>query len=489
MVSLWMAALLTAAPNVRYVTKIEVRSWQPIEKEDQERLVETQTLNELGKKGLLRLEKSKFSELAEADFSLVIEGRFIEDAGKFSVYLTFQPQKRSDAPSLYVLDTDEVENKSVSEMQKIIQALTARAARRLAATLEPYIGGSADLAMIEPDTLPLRWGELDVPHLKNPQGAVAILSDVRNEDHERFKALADLRGHIFDQAPARMAAELCVLYDPLPRLRSDCVDALAPVARTRVETQRLLLFAMRNDAEAEVVRAIATVSKGFVGLSRKEALATWMEVLADDTSPAEAASPIADLLREENGVPNLELAVTKCILGKSLAYGKRQACASSLLRKLPKDRQNAVALRFLQQSKAESRADTNVFDDVIEVTRPENYKARLDPALAKAMTDAMLLPRYEWGTHKLLYALRQHPPPDAALVDKLLIVAKRRKFASSTFQTIDEIIGDNPALRPIALERLKRFEQTITYMSETNRGEPKEDLHKLIARLEKPPKN
>jgi len=464
------------------------RSWQPIDPADTVRLIETQALAELGKKGLLRLEKAKFAELAEADYSLILEGRFIEDAGKFTVYLTFSPQKKSDAPSLYVLDTDEVENKSVPEMQKIITALVQRAARRLNSTLEPHLASIGTIydAGPDPQALPLQWGELDVPRLQAAKGAAATLVDVRNDDSSRFKAMAELKGHVFDQPAARQAVELCVLYEPKPSLGSDCVSALAlaPVARTRVETQRLLLYAMRNDVDGNVVQTIANVSKGFVGLSRKEALATWMQVLADDASPAEAASNIAQMLADENNVPHLELALSKCLAGEALVYGKRQACAGTLLRKLPPERRRAVAIRYLQQAKVLNGGGTGAFDDVMENIRPAG-RERLDPQLANLLSEVMLSPRFDLGRHKILYALREHPAPDAALTGKLLIVAKTRRFADDAFHTISELAGDVPDYRPIAIERLKRFDAGITYMAYANHGDPKKELAEVIKRLEK----
>jgi hypothetical protein len=58
------------------------------------------------------------------------------------------------------------------------------------------------------------------------------------------------------------------------------VEALTPVARNHLPTQRVLLSAMRLEVADEVVVALAKVSQSFVGLSRLETLATWLELVA-----------------------------------------------------------------------------------------------------------------------------------------------------------------------------------------------------------------
>ncbi|MCC6811192.1 MAG: hypothetical protein IT381_27425 [Deltaproteobacteria bacterium] len=484
MIALLFTLAAAAAPDVKYVVKIEPRSWQPIEPESLEKVIEAKSLEPLTQKGLMRLEKGKFSELAEADFSLMMEGRFIEDAGQFSVYITFTPQKRSDAPSVYVIDTDEVEDKTPQEMQKIISALVVRAAKRMATTLEPHLRASSTAApLIDNDALPLAWGEIDVPSLNAPTGALKDLINVRNEDHVRWKAFADLKGHAFDQPAARSALELCVLRDPLPKLRADCAEALAPVARTRIETQRLLLHVLRTDVEPEVMRAVADVSKSFVGISRKEALATWMQVISDDATPDEAARSISQLLREENGLPNLELATSKCLLSQALTEQKRGACAETLLDKVKPERRAAVAWRYLETAKIYDQGAVNTYKEVLE-----NVVGRSGPVDA-ALADMLLAraPRRDsmWATHEMIYIARRHSAPTAATIDSLLEVAKRRRFASSALQSIGEIVSKHPELKAPALSALKRFDGQQTYMAYQSHGDPKKDLAQLIKRMEK----
>lgn len=485
MIALLLALATAGAPNVKYVVKVEPRSWQPIEPADAERLIEQKALEPLTQKGLMRLEKGKFSELAEADYSILLEGRFIEDAGKFTVYLTFSPQKQAQAPSVYVIDTDDVEDKSPQQMQKIIAALTERAAKRMATTLEPHLRTTtAAPAMIEIEELPLEWGQIEVPSIKSPTGALKDLITVRNEDHVRWQGFNELKAHAFDQPNARMALELCVLQDPLAKLRAACVDALAPVARTRVETQRFLLHAMRTDVEDEVIAAIAAVSKTFVGLSRKEALATWMEVISDDRTPDQAARAVSSALREENGLPNLELATSKCLMSPALSEQKRGECAETLLGKIPKERRAAVAWRYLETAKVYEQGATNTYKEVLE--KVVDRSGPVDPALADMLVNRAPHRDTGWATHEILYLARRHAAPTPATIDTLLQVAKRRRYASSVFQTIREIVQKKPDLKPAALLALKKFDASQTYMYFASHGDPKKDLAETIKKLEKP---
>jgi hypothetical protein len=482
MIALVAAFALAASPDVKYVVKVEPRSWQPIDQADTERLLEAKALAPLTQKGIMRLTKGKYSELAEADFSLQIEGRFIEDAGKFSVYLTFSPQKRTDTPSVYVIDTAEVEDKTPQQMQKIISDLVERAARRMHTTLEPHLRESSVQAPLEGEPLPLDWGEIEMPTINAPQGAIKELITVRNEDHVRWKGFSELKEHAFDQPAARMAIELCVLRDPLPKLRASCVAALAPVARTRVETQRFLLHAMRHDVDSEVVTAIANVSKSFVGFSRKEALATWTEVMASDATPDQAASAIADLLQSENSLPNLELATTRCLLSQALTENKRGYCAD-LMRKIPKERRAAAAWRYIEKAKLYDQGTYNTFKSVLEHT--VGNSGPIDPPLADLFLQRAQRRDAAYGIFELIYLARRHSAPTVATIDGLLVLAKNRRHASSAIQTIREIVSKHPELKAPALAALKRFDSQIEYMAHMNHGDPKKDLKETIKRLEK----
>lgn len=482
MIGLLLAATLAAAPNVKYVVKVEARTWQPLSPEDTERLIEQRALEPLTKQGLVRLEKSKFSELGDGDFSLLMEGRFIEDAGQFSVYLSFSPQQRTNAPSVYVLDTDEVEDKSPAEIQKRVAALVSRAASKLMATIAPHLRAGDALAPLEVDSLPLDWGQVDLPVLRNASGAVKALTDVRNPDHVRFKAQADLSGHALDQPSARMALELCAVSDPQPRLRAACIGSLAPVARTRVETQRLLLQAMRTDIDTQVLRAIAEVSKSFVGLSRKEALATWMQVVAEDRTPGEGANEVASLLAEENSVPNLELAVAKCLQGESLSWQKKDACMDKLLPKVPLARRPAAVWRFLETVQLYDNSATMLLDSALQHAFGRGSE-KVDGAVVDMLLQRALTRPNQQGVHSIVYFAKRHASPTLATIDALLSIAKHRRHSFNVFNMLSDLVRSHPELKAPTLDKLKQFAAETTWMTSVSNGDPNRDLAQLIKRL------
>src|SRR5262249_39717267 len=85
------ALLLLTAPDVRYAIHVEARSWQPLEPAAVEQLLDAQAMPVLARSGAMKLTKTGFADLKAGDYALLVEGRFIEEAEQFSVYLTFGP--------------------------------------------------------------------------------------------------------------------------------------------------------------------------------------------------------------------------------------------------------------------------------------------------------------------------------------------------------------------------------------------------------------
>src|SRR5687767_6738912 len=217
------ALLLVAAPGdaplLKYTTKVMTKSWEPIEIPEVERFLEAEVLQILTAPGTVRLEKSGFADLQTGDYSLLINGRFIEEAERFSVYLTFGKGKRTDLPSFHAAHTsDALGKKPRSEMQRLISAAASSAAKRMIEVLAPQLEAArlkADPPVLEDPELPTDWGTIDIPRVQSKDKAIQTLLDVRNPDHERHKALTEVQGHVFDQEAARHAVELCMLRDPL----------------------------------------------------------------------------------------------------------------------------------------------------------------------------------------------------------------------------------------------------------------------------------
>ncbi len=475
-------------PQVRYVVKLTTQSWEPIALAELEPVVESKVLGPLSEKGVMRLEKSGWADLASGDYAITIEGRFIEDAGDFSIYIGFAKGKREDLPSLHVAESVALDKVPRAEMEQRIQAGATKAATRMAALLGPRLE-AVRLRVPPPITderVTTTWGEVDIPQPKAPTKLMNDLLDVTKPDHVRHEALRSLTPHAFDQPPARDAIVRAMLLDPQPDLRARAAEALAPVARTHVPTQRLILLAMRREVDDRVLGELVALSRTFPGLSRKEALETWLEVVSSEAAPPSSSSAIAQLLAAEDNVPNLDLAVARCLDQQALMYGKKSACAQWLLKEIPPDRRFSVTARYLSAVQVWEQGEINVFEDVINaVTENRHASNKLRPEVADAMF--ALLERKNAGRarREAIIQLARHPAPSPALVERLLVPIGERELVSMILRTLHEWVDDAPELTDMVIGALRRVRESAQYLVKPSHGDPYEDLEKAIERLEK----
>jgi hypothetical protein len=473
--------------EVRYVAKVVTKSWQPLELGDVEKAVEAKALAKLTAPGSMKLVRSSYADLKSSDYTLTIDGRFIEEAEKFSVYLTFGSGKRNDLPSFHVSDTDSIGHLAKPVMQKKIEALAERAGQRLAQVLSPLLE-SARLKVVPPpiedQKLPWEWGPIEVPAVTSPDKAMQDLLEVRNPDHVRHKGLAAIEARVFDQPAARDAVVLCTLRDPSPALRANCARALAPVARAHVPTQRVLLLAMRNEVDDGVLEALAELSKSFVGLSRKECIETWLELVASDATPSQSAERIGRALAEEGDLPNLDLAVAKCLQQESLAYGKKIACADSLFRNIPNPRRRAVAWKYLERLEIHEQGEQNTFDD-LKQNLVGGGSEPIDADLAELFLEIAERRTAGRARFQALYIAMRHPSPTPAMIERLITLAHEPVLASAAFRAIVELTDRTASLRPMSAGALRRLRESVHYMSTGHAGDLNEELQETIARLER----
>lgn len=481
--------LLVAAagdpPSVRYASKAVTKSWEPLPVGEVEKLVEAKVLAGLTKPGVMRLEKSGWADLANGDYTLAVQSRFVEEAESFSVHLAFNHGKKDDVPSFHVAETRALGRLNRQQMQAKIEDAADKAGTRLAELIAPRLE-ALRLSVLPPSlddpSLPVSWGPVEVPEVKNPSKAIRTLLDPRNPDHERHKALTEIQGHVFDQQVARNAVERCVLSDPLPALRARCADALEAVARNHVPTQRILLHALRNEVEPSVVTPLIKLSTNFVGLSRDESIATWLELVSSDATPGESADDAAQLLAEENNIPNLDIAVAKCLQQEALAYGKKSACAQWLLRKIPEERMWPVVEPYLRTVAVWEQGERNVFEDVIENATGRSNKPISAPLAALLMN---LVEREATGNvrQNLLYHLRRHPAPTPELMERLLKVAREGDMAPQVFQTVLEWVETAPHLKQMTLGALGRLKESAKWLVKPSRQNPYKELDEVAQRL------
>lgn len=486
LIALALAGALLGAgepPKVRYLSKTETRSWEPIKLEEVNRVVEAAVLGALTPAGMMRLEKAAgFGELVQGEYTLLIEGRFVEEAESYSLYLTFGPGTAKDLPSFHVFDTAAVGRRERSKMITSIEETAKQAGLRLGEVLNPQLE-RVRIKLLRPnldDTeLPFRWDDLEVPTVGSPESWLKTLLDVRNPDHERFAALDKIKSQIFDQAPARHAALRCALRDPKPELRSACIRALEPAARTHVSTQRLLLQAMREEADDAVMRSLLEVSKLFVGLSKKETIDTWLELVASSATPASSASAIAQLLSDEGDVPNLDLAVAKCLRQEALAYGKKYACIQWLLPKIPEERRYGVVYGYLMNAGFEYGDGQNAFESLLHASIGRGSQP-LAPEYAELLLAIMERPAPVWMRRTALFAMERHPAPSPALLERVLAQASTPGLANTALDITGRLVRRSPDLAGMAVGALERLQASTVFMPQKYGGDANETLAKTL---------
>lgn len=488
-----LLTLLTVAapgdpPLVRYAAKVETRSWEPIAVKEVQRFVEASTKAALTKTAAMRLEPASFAEVRKGEYAIVILGRFVEEAERFSVYVTFGPGTRSDLPTFYASATsDELGREKRAVMQKRIEDAARRAGERLAEVVGPALE-SVRLRIgppLDAPTLPVEWGPVDVPTVNTKDAAIRDLLDVRKPDHVRHKALTKIAGFAFDQQVVRNAIERCVLFDPASTIRVRCVDALAPVARAHVPTQRVLLHAMRTDVDDDVLEALTNVSSGFVGLSRLETLSTWLHLVASPGTPERSAGRIAQLLAKEENVANLEIAVAACLQQSIVETSKRYDCARYLLKKLPPERRVAAAWKYLHETQVFGTGEKLAYEAVIDAIAPRSTREEADPRVGPLMLT--LAERRTTGhvRYVLIHRAGDRAPAEPKSIARLLEIAHDQKHARSAIQAAVEIADRDESLEPMTIGALKQLRAKAKWFPQPNRGDPYEDLDKAIARLER----
>ncbi|MEQ9495318.1 MAG: hypothetical protein RIT81_00635 [Deltaproteobacteria bacterium] len=474
---------------IRYAVKVETRSWEPIAIKHVEKFVEAAVTAELSKTKSMRLERASFADVRKGDYSIAILGRFVEEAERFSVYLTFGPGTKDDLPTYFASDTSEpLGRQKRSVMQARIDAAARRAGERLAQVVGPALESvrlRIDPLPIEEPDLPVRWGEVDVPEVTTKDKAIRDLLDVRKPDHVRHKALTKIQGFAFDQQVARNAIERCVLFDPLADLRARCVKALAPIARAHVPTQRVLLHAMRVDVDDNVLAALTDVSKGFVGLSRLETLSTWLHLLARPGTPERAAGAIAQLVAREEEVANLEFAVAACLQQDIVETSKRYDCARYLLKRLPRSRQVAAAWTYLREASVYGTGEKLAYEAVLDVIAPRATREPVDDRVPQLLLD--LAERRATGhvRYALIYRAGDRAPATPATIERLLKIAHDQKHATAAIRAAVEVAGRGEDLLPMTLGGLKQLEKKARWFPQPSRGNPYRDLAKAIERVER----
>ncbi len=488
--SLLLATILTAfqPPVVKYVVSVETRTWKPIEPKDVERILDNAAVSPLLQRGDMQLQKSDYATLKQGDYTLLVSGRFIEEAEDFSIYMTFGPGKRQDLPSFHVSGTEPVGKRGMQEMQRIMEKLANQVANRLNTLLAPELRQVALPLQVDTTGAPQvpqlwQWPKLTTPDIPKPSALVTKLIDPRFSDLDRIAAVGPIAGAAFDELGARKALERCILRDPDPKVRVHCVQQIEPVARVNVQTQRVLLQAMRNEYDDDVLRELARVSQGFTGLSRAEALDTWLFLIASSGTPVEAVSSIANVLGKEGNVPNLDVAVASCLRQGNSLFRKKHDCASQLLRILPTERRLAVAYDYLEHADNADLQDHMTMDAVMDWLTRDNQKpqGRQCDVLVSLVTRANQMSVQS----KAAYVVGDCKDPTTKHVDKIASVMRERK-GWPLVRSLTEIADSSPEMRDYVAKTLSAKSEQLTKLgctSAPSETSTRKEINEALQRL------
>lgn len=466
MMTLLLATLLSATqpPVVRYVITTETRTWKPIELKDVERILDNSAVSPLLQRGDMQLVKSDFASLKQGDYTLVISGRFIEEAEDFSVYMTFGPGKREDLPSFHVAGTEAVGKRGVAEMQRIIEKLANQVANRLNVLLAPELRRVDLPIQIDENNENFtpglwQWPKLTEPNIPKPSQLVQTLIDPRHDDSERLKAVLSMGPAAFDELPARRALERCILRDPDPNIRIRCAQELEPVARVNASTQRVFMHAMRNEFDDHVLTVFANISSSFNGLSHTEAVDTWVYLLQSSATPEDAMRPIADLLYKEGArTPNIDVAIASCLRATNSKFSKKSVCAGMPLRVVPEARRDAILLDYLEHIDPLELSNYYVVNNIME--NMPRMKS-VTPKDCDLFVKTALRGQIRYVKSQMSYAFREKcDNPTKAQLDSLINAVDMKTYSQDYVRAVSEV-GLNDEMKQHVLAGLQKAKERL----------------------------
>ena len=357
-----LLALLTPAPasaglSTGYQIKVRTVTWIPIRVPDLEHAISAEVISALSGDGLLKLSEMK-SGGSGVDLRLFIAGEVVEDAGNFTVTLSIRPQKDPSLPSFVTAGTVSISGKSRAAMLKGITAAARGAARRMASAMRSHpailgrLGPRAQArGMAEAELF--QWGKVAPLPVKAASKDVATFMNGNLSWDKRKEAGFRISGLAYDSADVRHAIEKVALTDPDPTTRYYAVRFLEPSSRAHRFTQQVLLAVAREDADPKVKSEALDLAPTFMGLSARETLQTWVQLLT---------SRVADLKnRDLKGVltqlsyrpstPNLDLGLLHCLRNQEvLREGReRKEQCLELVEKLRPERRASILLGYLGQ--------------------------------------------------------------------------------------------------------------------------------------------
>jgi hypothetical protein len=330
--------------------EVDAGSWRPLDLGDIAQTIEHAALEVLSRPGLIQLEKHKKSD-KPADYHLEIRGHVLDEAETHTVYLQLGPGAKTDLPSLTASHTVALTKKDRGKMVSEIEASSRKAAERLLESMKRPLAIAGRAREAEPpkdhpgdEEIALwQWAPVRIPKVDASRAAEELYS----KKHDlRQAALRELTSLALSEASPRHVLERCVLEHPDRDVRVGCLVALRPLARKLDPTKRVVIQAFRQDKEDFVRRETEDQMVYFGGAAKAEAIQAFLESAANGSIPG-ALNGIGD-------VPNLDVAIRRCLKSKLGAYERPQMSCIALMDPLPHERRVAILWRFLKETNPDS---------------------------------------------------------------------------------------------------------------------------------------
>ena len=473
------APALAQVPRVAYDVEVDAGSWRPLDLGDVAQTIEHASLEVLSRPGLIQLEKSKKSD-KPADYRLEIRGHVLDEAETHTVYLQLGPGAKSDIPSLTASHTVALTKKARGKMLSEIESSARKAAERLLASMKTPLEQAGRARGAEPpkdhpgdeEGTPWQWAPVRIPKVDASRAAQDLYS---NKGELRKAALRELTSLALTEASPRHVLERCVLEHTDRDIRHGCLVALRPLARKLDPTRRVVIQAFRQDKEDSVRREAVEQMVYFTGAAKAEVIQAFLESAAKGSIPG----PLSGL----GDVPNLDVAIRRCLKSKPGAYERPQMSCIELLDPLPHERRVAILWRFLKETNPDSPyylKGAGEREGSIGTAWERACKAILESAPGwNPELGEILWQRYQRTlSYSSLVMLSEWAAPSEKQMQRMLEVVQT-SGTHHALRGLKRVGKADPKLKPSIIEKLSELLAMGTYPKTLSEHQIKETIKEL----------
>lgn len=477
-----------------YIAEEEKTYWEPIHRNDIERVIEQTALEVLTRSGLLRLNKVELKDLptAKGDYLLRIAGRMVGESETHTIQLGFEARDKAEVGSFRTAGTVTIGKLPTDEMRKRIESSTRIAAEQLVAVLKPAlsrIGPSHDVdvgtksgdgdfdpntVLKAPEATPWNWGDIKIP--EPPKAEVADLFG--NNEKSREGTLRLLMSEALTTPTRRNGLEYCARKHPNADVRLKCLIALRPSSRRLAPTQQVVIEIFRHDVDQKVVKEASEQMEYFTGMSRASAIQAWLERTG-------TTGYINGPIKEMGDLPNLDLAIARCLASASKSdkyYERNRRGCIELMEPLDLKRRRALIWPYVKEGNKNSKIYLNGAGNGEGSTGTEwqwAFETILKPACK--MDDELgnvLWNRYLRDlSSSAIDAIAEYGPANEQTVDRL-VQSIQTGGERAGMRGLSNLYERHPELRQLIMNRVAELDATGNY-------DKKADVPRLLEELQR----